>query len=46
MPRTLYGDDGVTDANGEDANDGIMRRVSGNGCGKQAPRFHRENSLF
>lgn len=35
MARTLYGDDGVTDANGDDANEGIMRRVSGNGCGKQ-----------
>ena len=43
MPRTLYGDDGVTDANVEDDNEGIMRRVSGNGCGKQAPHFYREN---
>lgn len=31
MPRTLYGDNGVTDANGDDANEGIMRRGSGNG---------------
>lgn len=42
MLRTFDGDGGATDANGADANGGIMRRVSG----KEAPRFHGENSLF
>lgn len=46
MARTLDGDDGVTDANGDDDNEGIMRSVSGSGCGKQAPHFHGENWLF
>lgn len=41
MARTLYGDGAVTDANSDDDNEGITR-VSGNGCGKQAPRFHEK----
>lgn len=44
MARWLYGDGGLTDANGADANEGITR-VSGNGRGKQAPRFHEKTGF-
>lgn len=43
MLRTLYGDDGVTGANGADANGGIMRRVSGNAFSGKTRFSNRAN---